>query len=159
MIRAAGAALLILLPALSLAQPKPEKLSATAIQIEPIEAGDIKIPAEFRYAIYERLIARVRQDGEFQKVLRSGDRGAQSIPDLVVLHTKIAQFKQGSQTQRELTTVTGGTKVDVSISVDRMSGGELLNKKITGRVRFFGENLGVTNDLAKRIAKVLRESF
>jgi len=26
-------------------------------------------------------------------------------------------------------------------------------------VRFFGENLGVTNDLAKRITKLVRESF
>jgi len=26
-------------------------------------------------------------------------------------------------------------------------------------VRFFGENLGVTNDLAKRIAKLLQQRF
>ena len=102
--------ILTLLPTLALAQDKPKKLTAGAIQIEPIEAGDIVIPAEFRYAIYERLIERVKADGEFKQVLRSGDRTAQSIPDLVVLHTKISRFKQGSQTQRELTTVTGGTQ-------------------------------------------------
>jgi hypothetical protein len=117
------------------------------------------IPAEFRYAIYERLIQRVKADGEFKQVLRSGDRSAQGIPDLVVLHTKISRFKQGSQTQRELTTVTGGTRVDLTATVERKSGGVLLNNDITGRVRFFGENLGVTNDLAKRIAKVLKENF
>jgi hypothetical protein len=150
---------LALLPALALAQDKPKKLTAGAIQIEPIEAGDIVIPAEFRYAIYERLIQRVKADGEFKQVLRSGDRSAQSIPDLVVLHTKISRFKQGSQTQRELTTVTGGTRVDLTATVERKSGGVLLNNDITGRVRFFGENLGVTNDLAKRIAKVLKENF
>ncbi len=150
---------LALLPALALAQDKPKKLTAGAIQIEPIEAGDIVIPAEFRYAIYERLIARVKADGEFKQVLRSGDRTAQGIPDLVVLHTKISRFKQGSQTQRELTTVTGGTRVNVTATVERKSGGVLLNNDITGRVRFFGENLGVTNDLAKRIAKVLKENF
>ncbi len=151
--------LLALLPALALAQDKPKKLTAGAILIEPIEAGDIVIPGEFRYAIYERLIERVKADGEFKQVLRSGDRTAQSIPDLVVLHTKISRFKQGSQTQRELTTVTGGTRVDVTATVERKSGGVLLNNDITGRVRFFGENLGVTNDLAKRIAKVLKENF
>jgi hypothetical protein len=150
---------LVLIPALALAQDKPKKLTAGAIQIEPIEAGDIVIPAEFRYAIYERLIERVKADGEFKQVLRSGDRNAQSIPDLVVLHTKISRFKQGSQTQRELTTVTGGTRVDLTATVERKSGGVLLNNDITGRVRFFGENLGVTNDLAKRIAKVLKENF
>ena len=150
---------LVLLPALALAQDKPKKLTAGAIQIEPIEVGDIVIPAEFRYAIYERLIQRVKADGEFKQVLRSGDRSAQGIPDLVVLHTKISRFKQGSQTQRELTTVTGGTRVDLTATVERKSGGVLLNNDITGRVRFFGENLGVTNDLAKRIAKVLKENF
>ncbi|HTC34394.1 MAG TPA: hypothetical protein VK724_13525 [Bryobacteraceae bacterium] len=150
---------LALLPALALAQDKPKKLTAGAIQIEPIEVGDIVIPAEFRYAIYERLIQRVKADGEFKQVLRSGDRSAQGIPDLVVLHTKISRFKQGSQTQRELTTVTGGTRVDLTATVERKSGGVLLNNDITGRVRFFGENLGVTNDLAKRIAKVLKENF
>jgi hypothetical protein len=31
--------------------------------------------------------------------------------------------------------------------------------RIHGKVRFFGENLGVTNDLAKRIAKLLRKNF
>jgi hypothetical protein len=150
---------LVLLPALALAQDKPKKLTAGAIQIEPIEVGDIVIPAEFRYAIYERLIQRVKADGEFKQVLRSGDRSAPGIPDLVVLHTKISRFKQGSQTQRELTTVTGGTRVDLTATVERKSGGVLLNNDITGRVRFFGENLGVTNDLAKRIAKVLKENF
>ncbi len=149
----------VLIPALALAQDKPQKLTADAIQIEPIEAGDINIPAEFRYAIYERLIERVKADGEFKQVLRSGDRSAQSIPNVVVLRTKISRFKQGSQTQRELTTVTGGTRVDVTATVERKNGGVLLNNDITGRVRFFGENLGVTNDLAKRIAKVLKENF
>ena len=150
---------LALIPTLALAQDKPQKLTAGAIQIEPIESGDIVIPAEFRYAIYERLIERVKTDGEFKQVFRGGDRTAQGIPDLVVLHTKISRFNQGSQTQRELTTVTGGTRIDVKATVERKSGGVLLNNDITGRVRFFGENLGVTNDLAKRIAKILKESF
>jgi hypothetical protein len=150
-----------LVPVLALAQdkPQPQKLTAGALQIEPIESGDIVIPAEFRYAIYERLIEKVKADGEFKQVLRSGDRTAQGIPDLVVLHTKISRFKEGSQTQRELTTVTGGTRVDVTATVERKSGGVLLTNDITGRVRFFGENLGVTNDLAKRIAKVLKANF
>jgi hypothetical protein len=151
--------LLALIPAIAAAQTAPQKLTASAIQIEPIESGDIVIPAEFRYAMYERLIQRVKADGEFQQVLRSGDREANKISDLVVLHTKISRFKQGSQTQRELTTVTGGTRVDVTATVERKSGGVLLNNSITGRVRFFGENLGVTNDLAKRIAKLLKMNF
>jgi hypothetical protein len=138
---------------------KPQKLSATAIQIEPIEAGDVDIPAEFRFAIYERLIERVRQAGMFKSVYRSGDREAANVADLVVLHTKVAKFKEGSQTKRELTTVTGGTAVDVATTVSARDGRVLLEKNLSGKVRFFGENLGATNDLAKRIAKLLQENF
>ena len=82
---------------------------------------------EFRFAIYERLVERIRHDGTFQKVFRSGDLEAANVPGLVTLRTKVGKFKEGSQLRRELTTVSGGTTV------------------------------GVTNDLAKRIAKLLRE--
>ena len=135
------------------------KLSASAIEIAMIEAGDVPIPAEFRYAVYERLVERVRESGAFQKVYRTGDRAAGSVPDLVTLHTKVEAFKQGSQTTRELVTVLGATRVDITVSITAHDGHELLDRKLTGRVRFFGENLGVTNDLAKRISKLVRESF
>jgi hypothetical protein len=71
----------------------------------------------------------------------------------------VERFKQGSQTARELTTVIGATRVDVVTSVTARDGHEILNQKITGRVRFFGENLNVTGELAKRITKLLREAF
>jgi hypothetical protein len=161
--------LAMLTAALALGQPaapsqkgskaKPPKLSASAVQIEPIEAGDSSIPAEFRFAIYERLIERVRKDGTFQKVFRSGDHEAASVADLVTLRTQVGSFKEGSELRRELTTVTGGTTVDVTTTVAARDGHVLLQNDLSGKVRFFGENLGVTNDLAKRIAKVLRDSF
>lgn len=141
------------------AQNAPAKLSASAIQIDMVQGGDVPIPAEFRYAVYERLIERVRASGAFQKVYRMGDRTADGIPDLVTLHTKVEAFKEGSQTERELVTVLGATKVDVTATVTARDGHTLLDQKITGRVRFFGENLGVTNDLAKRITKIVQATF
>src|SRR5580692_896463 len=135
------------------------KLSASAIQIAMVDAGDVQIPAEFRFAVYERLVERVVESGAFQKVYRAGDRAADGVPDLVTLHTKVELFKEGSQTKRELTTVFGATKVDVTASVTARDGHSLMDQKITGRVRFFGENLGVTNDLAKRISKLVRQTF
>jgi hypothetical protein len=133
-----------------------QNLSASAIQIEPVEADDIRIPGEFRSAIYEFLIERVRQAGTFPQVFRSGDRSADSIPGLVTLHTTVEKFKEGSQMKREVTTVLGATTVDVSVSVTARDGRTLLDGRVHGKVRFFGENLGVTNDVAKRIAKLLR---
>lgn len=55
--------------------------------------------------------------------------------------------------------MTGGTTVDVTATVAARDGHVLLESDLSGKVRFFGENLGATNDLAKRIAKRLRESF
>jgi hypothetical protein len=138
---------------------KPQKLSASAIQIEPIQAGDIAIPQEFRFAIYERLIERLQKDGTFKNVYRSGDREATNVSDLVILRTSVGKFKEGSQLRRELTTVTGGTTVDVTTTVAARDGRVLMQNDLSGKVRFFGENLGATNDLAKRIAKLLRENF
>lgn len=135
------------------------KLSAAAIRIEQVEAGDVVIPMEFRVAIYESLLDRVRQSGKFKQVFRSGDRQADGVQDLVTLKTKIERFEEGSQTKREVTTVTGATKVDVSATVVAGDGRVLLEQNLTGKVRFFGENLGATHDLAKRITKLLRERF
>jgi hypothetical protein len=133
------------------------KLSASAIQIEPVGAGDVWIPAEFRAAIYEYLVMRVRQSGKFQHVYRSGDREAANVPDLITLHTTVEKFKQGSQMQREILTVVGSTKVGVDASVTDRTGKVLVARRVSGKVLFMGENLGVTNDLAKHIAKRLKQ--
>jgi len=135
------------------------KLSASAIQISMVETNDIPIPAEFRFAVYERLVERVQASGAFSKVYRTGDHAADGVSDLVTLHTRVEGFKEGSQTVRELTTVLGATSVDITASVTAKDGHELMSKKITGRVRFFGENLGVTNDLSKRITKLVSDAF
>lgn len=140
------------------AAPKP-KLTASAIQVAMLDTSDIRIPPEFRYAMYEQLVEHVRESGAFQKVYRAGDQAATNVPDLVILHTKLEGFKEGSQTVRELTTVLGATTVDMTATVTAKDGHELLSKKLTGRVRFFGENLGVTNDIAKKISKLVNDAY
>jgi hypothetical protein len=146
-------------PAASSGQKSTQKLSASAIQVEPVETEDISVPAEFRFAIYERVIERLKESGTFQKVIRSGDHQAEGIPDLVSLHVKVEKFKEGNQTARELTTVIGSTQIDVGATVTARDGHALLDRKIKGKVRFRGENLTATNDLAKRITKILQENF
>jgi len=141
-------------------QPSQSKLQhLQAIQIEPPDAGNISIPVEFRYAIYERLIERVRNGAKFQKVFRSGDREANSVADLVVLRATLSRFKEGGETKRELTMVAGGTVVDVNAAVSQRDGTVLLSKNVQGRVLYFGENLGVANDVAKRLTKTLDQNF
>ena len=137
----------------------PKKLSASAIQILLVETHEVEIPAEFRYAMYEHIVEQVRKSGTFQKVFRGGDRAADAVPDLVTLHTTVEKFTEGSQTKREVTTVGGATKVDVSATLTTRDGRTVVDQKVSGKVRFFGENLAATNDLAKRIAKLLKENF
>ena len=140
--------------------PAPKtKLTATAIQIEPVDSGDIAIPMEFRLAIYENLIDKVKKSGKFQQVFRSGDHQADGIADLVTLRTKLQSFQEGSRTKREVTTVAGATKIGVNATVAARDGHVLLDQSIEGKVRFFGENLGATNDVAKRITKLLAQNF
>jgi hypothetical protein len=62
-----------------------------------------------------------------------------------------------SQMRREITTVLGATNVGVEAWVTDRDGRVLRADLVQGKVRFFGENLGVTNDLAKRIAKRLKQ--
>ena len=142
------------------AAPAPkQKLAASAIQIEQVDVGDIQIPMEFRLAIYENLLDRVRKSGKFQQVYRSGDHQAEGVKDLVTLRTKLQKFQEGSRTKREVTTVAGATKIDVNTTVTAHDGQVLLDKNIEGKVRFFGENLGATNDVAKRVTKILVNNF
>jgi len=138
---------------------KMPKLSASAIRIDQVDAGDVPIPMEFRVAIYESLIDRIRKTGTFHQVFRSGDHQADNVPDLVTLRTSVEKFEEGSRTKREVTTIAGATKVDVSATVTARDGRVLVDQNLTGKVRFFGDNLGATNDLAKRISKLLRERF
>jgi hypothetical protein len=120
--------------------------------IEPL-GWDVQVPPAFRYAIYEALVDRIEDSGVFSTVYRSGDHRAESAKDLVTLYTDVDKFKQGNQTER--ITVMGATKITVTVTLSRNGGVIRQVYKVGATVRFFGENLGVTLDLAKRIAKLL----
>jgi hypothetical protein len=135
------------------------RLTASAIQIEPVEIGDVKIPPEFRAAVYENLIGEVTKARKFQHVYRSGDRAAGNAPDLVTVRMKVMGFKRGSQRTREVTTLAGATTVSLGVQVSRRDGNLLVDREVEGRVRFFGGNLRATYDFSKKVTAILRQSF
>jgi hypothetical protein len=139
-------------------KPKPT-LSAPAILIELTSAGDSGIPNEFLYAVYEQVVAHVEKVGTFKDVYRSGDTRAKAAAGVVTLRTTVGRFKQGSETQRQLTGVLGWSRVEVSAVVAGADGKPLVEKKVVGKVRFHGDNLKVTDDLGNELAKLLRDSF
>lgn len=137
-----------------------QKLTASAIQLERSDPPeDLLIPEETRVAMYENLILQLTKTKKFQHVYRSGDRTAASVPDLVILRLIPQAFKAGSQKQREVTTVTGATSIKVNIQFASRDGEVLREKIVEGKVRFYGENLRATYDLAKKVAAVVKETF
>ena len=141
-------------------QSTTQKLSASAIQIERTEPSkDLVIPEDFRAATYENVILQVEKTKKFQHVYRSGDRTAVGVPDLVIMRLVPQTYKAGSQKEREVTTVAGATSIKINLIFSDKSGKVLMEREIEGKVRFFGENLRATYDLAKKVAAVVTESF
>ena len=164
-----GAALLM--AASLLAQPSPpgksgpapqqaQKLTASAIQIErPDPPENLLVPEDFRVSTYENVILQVAKTKKFQHVYRSGDRTAANVPDLVILHLIPQAFKKGSQKQREVTTISGSTSIKMKVQFTSRDGKILREKDLEGKVRFYGENLRATYDLAKKVATVVNDTF
>jgi len=167
---AAGAATL-LMSACVWAQPHPagmagadsqpsQKLTASAIQVERIAApADFLLPEDTSVSMYENLVLQLVKTRKFQHVYRSGDRSATDVPDLVILHLIPEAYKQGSQKEREVTTVAGATSIKVKVEFTSREGKVLLDKEVEGKVRFYGENLRATYDLAKKVATLVNQTF
>jgi hypothetical protein len=142
------------------AAPPAQKLSASAILVERTDPPqDLQIPEDFRVCTYEYVIRQVNKTGKFKQVFRSGDKRAQDVPDLVILRMVPSAYKAGSQKQREVTTVSGATSIKFNVQFTDRSGKVLLEKEVEGKVRFMGENLNATYDFAKKVGKVVNESF
>ena len=142
------------------AQEKPaSKIKASAIRVEMIESDEIKLPAEFQVALYENLIQQLEKKSGFVHVYREGDRNGANVADLVVLHTTVRGFKEGSQRKREVTTVAGATSITLHCQFTDNQGKVLLERDIKGNVRFFGGNLKATYDFAKKATTLTRENF
>jgi hypothetical protein len=141
------------------AQEKPPvKMKAAAIRVAMIESNEIKLPAEFQVALYEDLIQQLQKKGAFH-IYRDGDRNSESAADLVTLRTTVLGFKQGSEELRQVTTVAGATSIKLHCAFSDKDGKTLLERDISGNVRFFGGNLRATLDFAKKTAQLARDNF
>jgi len=145
-------------PATSDTPAKPNSPPASAILVEPVNSGDVSIPAEFRLAMYEALVEKIQSSGIYARVFRSGDHRAENIAGLVTLSAEVEKFKEGNQAEREIITVLGATKVTLNVKLSTRDGAILVDKPVEGKVLFFGENLNVIQDVAKRITNLLRKT-
>lgn len=140
-------------------EKQPAKMKATAIKVTMVESDEIKLPAEFQVSLYEDLIQQLQKSGGFQHVYRDGDRHATDAADLVILHSTVRGFKEGSERLRQVTTVAGATSINVHCQFTDKDGKSLLESDIKGKVMFFGANLRATYDFAKKAAQLAHQNF
>jgi len=129
-----------------------------SVQVERIDPGDLDLAHSFQVAIYENLLEELNKTKRFKYVLRDGDSKASEIPDLLILKTMVVKYTAGSETQRAVTTVSGATKLTVRSQLVTREGRIVLESTVNGDVRFFGSNLRATHNLARNIAKVIKQS-
>ncbi len=139
---------------------EPQKLTASSILVERIvPPEDLLIPEDTRVSIYENVISELIKTKKFRHVYRSGDHEAEAAPDLLTLRLTPEVFKPGSQKEREVITIAGATSIKVRLQFVTRDGKVSLEKDVNGKVRFYGENLRATYDLAKKVATVVNKSF
>lgn len=129
-----------------------------SVQVDKVDPGDVNLEPAFRIAIYENLLHELPTTNRFKQVLRSGDRSASDVPDLLILKTKIEKYTPGSETRRAVTTVSGATKLSVRSQLCTRNGQVILEQVVDGNVRFFGGNLRATHNLARNVASKIKQS-
>jgi hypothetical protein len=148
---------------LTLAIAQPAQLSAESaaqwtVQVSKVDPGAVGLTHSFQVAIYENLLRGLGKMKHFKGVLRDGDQKAPNATDLLLLKTVVEKYTAGSETRRAVTTVTGATKLTVHSQLSTPDGKIILERTVHGNVRFMGSNLRATHNLARKIAKAIRQS-
>jgi len=129
-----------------------------SVQVDKVDAASSNISPEFRVAIYENLLDELVKTKQFSAVLRSGDRGAYAVPDLLILKTTVESYTPGSETKRAVTTIGGATKIKVRSQLCTREGQVVLERVADGNVRLLGGNLRATHNLAHNVASIIKNS-
>ena len=137
---------------------RPSAAPQWSVQVDKVVTGDVILEPAFRIAIYENLLQELAKAKCFKEVFRSGDRNARDIADLLILKTTVQKYTAGSETRRAVTTVSGATKLKVRSQLYTRDGRLILERVVDGNVRFFGGNLRATHNLARNIAKTIKQS-
>jgi hypothetical protein len=129
-----------------------------SVQVDQVDPGNLDLAYSFQIAIYENLLEELKKTKQFQQVFRDGDLKAKDVPDLLVLKTTVQKYTPGSETRRAVTTVSGATKLTVRSQLLTREGKVVLQRNVNGNVRFFGSNLRATHNLARNIAKTMKQT-
>lgn len=145
-------------PQLRAADKKVSSVPQWSVQVDKIDPGDVELASAFQIAIYENLLHEMDKTKRFKQVFRSGDRDASSASDLLILKTTVQKYSAGSETKRAVTTVAGATRINVRSQLCTRDGKVVLERMVNGNVHFFGSNLRATHNLARNVAKEIKQS-
>ena len=148
-------AIAVVHPTQVLAEKTTEKWN---VQVDQVDAGDVNLAPSFQIAIYENLVGELIKTKKFSQVFRDGDQKASDAPNLLILKTRVEKYTAGSETQRAVTTVTGATKLTVRSQLCVRDGQVIVERVVGGNVRFMGSNLRATHNLARNVAKSVKQS-
>jgi hypothetical protein len=129
-----------------------------SVQVDQVDPGNLDLAYSFQIAIYENLVEELKKTKQFPQVFRDGDLKASEVPNLLMLKTTVEKYTPGSETQRAVTTVRGATKLTVRSQLLTREGKVVVERTVNGDVRFFGSNLRATHNLARNIAKTIKQS-
>jgi len=129
-----------------------------SVQVEKVDPGDTNLAPSFQIGIYEGLFDELSKTKRFKQVLRHGDRSASDVRDLLILKTTVQKYTPGSETRRAVTTVSGATKLTVRSQLCTRDGRIILERVVDGNVRFIGSNLRAAHNLARNVAKTIKQS-
>jgi hypothetical protein len=137
-----------------------DRTSATrwSVQVEQVDPGNLDLAYSFQIAIYENLVVELEKTKQFQQVFRDGDLKANEVPHLLLLKTTVEKYTPGSETRRAVTTVSGATKLTVRSQLLTREGKVVVERTVTGDVRFFGSNLRATHNLAHNVVKMIKQT-
>ncbi|HMK29024.1 MAG TPA: hypothetical protein VK473_05010 [Terriglobales bacterium] len=129
-----------------------------SVQVDQVDPGDVDLASSFQLAIYESLVDELSKAKQFKQVFRDSDRNANDVPDLLILKTSVQKYTPGSETRRAVTTIAGETKLTVRTQLCTRDGRVILEHVVDGNVRFIGSNLRATHNLARNVAKSIKDS-
>jgi hypothetical protein len=129
-----------------------------SVQVKMIDPGDVNISGSFQIGIYESLLDELSKTKRFKQVLRDGERSSSGVPDLLILRTTVEKYTAGSETKRAVTTVSGATKLTVLSQLCTRDGQIVFERRVHGDVLFTGSNLRATHNLARNVAKTIKQS-
>jgi len=130
-----------------------------SVQVDQVDSRNLDLAYSFQIAIYENLVEELKKTNQFQQVFRDGDLKAGEVPNLLLLKTTVEKYTPGGETQRAVTTISGATKLTVRSQLLTREGKVVFEDTVNGDVRFFGSNLRATHNLARNIAKTIKQSY